>query len=86
LQTISGDNIEFEREPLLATLLLIPFLMTILELNIEIEKLLKKGIIKPSTHEQKEFVSQIFTTRKSDGRLRLILNLKILNQNIKYEF
>ena len=54
-------------------------------IKLEIEKLLLKGIIMETYHEDKEFVSQIFITYKSDGGVRLILNLKKLNKHVKYE-
>ena len=43
-----------------------------------------KGVIKETCHEEKEFVSPIFISHKSNGGIRLILNLKQLNKNIKY--
>ena len=42
----------------------------------EINKLLTKGIIKETCHEEKEFVSPIFISHKSNGGIRFILNLK----------
>ena len=53
-------------------------------IDAEISKLLKKGVIKSSSHEQGEFTSPIFMTIKNDGRYRLILNLKNLNGNIEH--
>ena len=53
-------------------------------IDAEISKLLKKGVIKPSIHEQGEFIFLIFVTIKNDGRYRLILNLKNLNENIEH--
>ena len=50
----------------------------------EIDKLLTKGIIKETCHKEKEFVSPIFISHKSNGGIRLILNLKQLNKNIEY--
>ena len=51
----------------------------------EIEKLRGKRVIVPCMHEKHEFVSPIFITSKSDGGHRLILNLKRLNEFIRYE-
>ena len=51
----------------------------------EISKLFLKGVIKPCHHEPVEFVSPIFTVGKSDGGIRMILNLKKLNSYIQYE-
>ena len=43
-----------------------------------------KGVIKETCHEEKEFVSPIFISHKSNGGIRLILNLKQLNKNIEH--
>jgi hypothetical protein len=48
----------------------------------EIEKLLKKSIIKLSHYEPGQYVSNIFIRPKKDGSHRLILNLKGLNDSI----
>ncbi len=50
----------------------------------ELQKLLNKGVIKPSAHEEGEIISPIFVRPKKDGTYRLILNLKQLNQYIEY--
>ena len=42
------------------------------------------SFIKETCHEEKEFVSPIFISHKSNGGIRLILNLKQLNKNIDY--
>ena len=42
------------------------------------------SFIKEICHEEKEFVSPIFISHKSNGGIRLILNLKQLNKNIDY--
>ena len=46
--------------------------------------MLQKEVIVPSIPEKSEFVSPIFTVPKPDGGIRLILNLKELNTNVKY--
>ena len=51
----------------------------------EISKLLQKGVVKPSYHEEGEFISPIFVTPESDGGYRVILNLKSLNKYINTE-
>lgn len=51
----------------------------------EIDKYLKKKIIKPCQHEAEEYVSSIFTRPKPDGSIRMILNLKNLNKHVKFE-
>ena len=49
------------------------------------KKLLKKGVVKPSYHEEGEFISPFFVTPNLDGRYRLILNRKSLNKYIDFE-
>lgn len=51
----------------------------------EINRLLDIGAIKPCEHEQEEFISNIFTRPKPDGRIRVILNLRKLNESLIYE-
>ena len=48
----------------------------------EINKLLAKGVIKKSKHEDGEIISPIFLREKTDGSFRLILNLKKANEFI----
>ena len=51
----------------------------------EVDRLLDKGVIMVSTHEEGEFISPIFLRPKSDGDgFRLILNLKELNNVSEY--
>ena len=47
--------------------------------------MLYKQILKEITHDSTELVSPIFTVKKTDGGARLILNLKELNEFVKYE-
>ena len=51
----------------------------------EIQNLLKKGVIRNSSHEPGEFISPIFPRDKSYGGYRLILNLKKLNESVEYK-
>lgn len=51
----------------------------------EIKKLLKKGVVIPSKHEEGEFISPIFLRSKKDGSYRTILNLKQLNEFVEYQ-
>ena len=51
-------------------------------ISIEIEKLLKKRVIVPTTVESSDFFSNIFTRPKKDGSFRMILNLKKLNSAV----
>ena len=51
---------------------------------VEINKLVGEGVIEYTEHEKGEFISQIFFSLKSDGTSRLILNLRTLNEFLKY--
>ena len=53
-------------------------------LNIQVENFLQKGIITQSHPEQGEFISNVFLREKKDGSYRMILNLKEMNQWVKY--
>ena len=53
-------------------------------IELEIEKLICKGVIKPCGKESNDFVSKIFLRPKKDGSHRLILNLKHLNETVQY--
>ena len=48
------------------------------------DTLLAKGVITPSSHEEGEYISPIFTRAKRDGSFRVILNLKCLNTHVEY--
>ena len=52
--------------------------------KVEIERLLRKGVIVFSQHEVGELISPIFVRLKDDGLYRLILNLKHLNEVTQY--
>ena len=81
MSIISGDKIEFVDGPKVQhTARSLKFSDE--ESNLiknEIDKCLSKGIIKETCHEEKEFVSPIFISHKSNGGIRLTLNLKQLN-------
>ena len=51
----------------------------------KIQNLLKKGVIRNSSHEPGEFISPILLKEKSHGGYRLILYSKKLNQSVKYK-
>ena len=48
----------------------------------EIKNLLQKCVIKESHHEEREFISPIFLIPKSEGSVRMVLDLKRLNENL----
>ena len=84
----SHCHIDFETEPLANTSAVRPqchFTHTEQSIkDVEIAKLLKKEIIKPSQNESIQFISPIFTTPKKDGSHRVIFNLKSLNKSVTY--
>ena len=51
----------------------------------EIQSVLKKVVIRNSSHEPGEFISPVFLREKSDVGYRLILNLKKLNESVDYK-
>lgn len=84
---ISGQPIEFSQMPcqrVAPTEKLSRDAREIQSISTEMEKLLKKGVIVPTIHEQGEFISPIFTRPKKDGTSRMILNLKSLNKYLSY--
>ena len=52
--------------------------------DLEIDKLLEKGVISESQFEEGQFVSNIFTSEKKDGGHRIMLDLSQLNEYIAY--
>ncbi len=52
-------------------------------LDVEIQKLLHKQVIRPIQACEVKFVSNIFIRPKRDGTHRLILNLRILNEQVE---
>ena len=86
LQTVSGLKLEFLGDPLVEHNSYIPQFSKKDEsaVDLEIKKLLAKGVITKCEHETVEYISQIFIRQKLDGSCRLILNLKNLNEDIPY--
>ena len=50
----------------------------------EIKSLLSKDVLKIVEHTKGEFISNIFTRPKPDGKIRMILNLQGLNEAVTY--
>lgn len=50
----------------------------------EIKLLLQKGVINEPQHQKGEFISLNFLVSKSEDFLRIIVNLKILNENMTH--
>ena len=86
LQNIKGAKIPFITEPKMDKIPINPNFTSEKEkaIDSEIEKLLKKGVIKECEHEEGEYISPIFVSPKKDGGYRLILNLKNLNNYVQY--
>ena len=53
-------------------------------MDIELQKLIDKGVIEETEHSEGEYISTVFLRPKKDGKYRLILNLKQLNEHIEY--
>ena len=89
LETVSGATIEFTDLPPIQGCNRLDSHFSPGEsdvVRVEIDKLLAKGIIKPSQHEAGEVISGIFLRPKKDGSYRLILNLKNLNECLEYQY
>ena len=55
-------------------------------INTEILKFTNKGIIEPVLHVAGEFISNVFIRPKSDGQVRLILDLTLFNKFVEYKY
>ena len=53
--------------------------------DIEIKRLLDKGVLKKVPHVTDEFISTVFLRPKPDNTHRMILNLKLLNGFVEYK-
>lgn len=52
-------------------------------INQQMERFLQKGIVVPTVREENDFISNIFSKPKSDGSVRIILDLSQLNDEIE---
>ena len=86
LQTVAGDKITFDTIPPESNHAKACCVskQTEMKMSKEVHDMLAKKIIIVSSHEQNEFLSPIFPRDKPDGGIRIILNLKKLNQYIEY--
>ena len=86
LETVLGQRIEFTLTPVQVTPPPQPTWSKTEEgfIDTEIQRLLLKGVIAHSVHEEGEFISSLFVRPKKDGAYRMILNLKSLNQYVEY--
>ena len=53
-------------------------------MHAEILKLMHAGVVEPCSHTDGEYISPIFSRPKKNGSVRIILNLKDLNDNVEY--
>jgi len=86
LSIIKGYRLEFDRKPKQEQPP-IPYPLSLEEkqfMQREISTLLQKKVISECSHEEGEFISNVFLTPKKDGSFRMILNLKDLNDDISY--
>ena len=86
-QIVRGDTIEFENDILIKHTAKNPSFSPEekVEIQVILEKIIYIQIITETTHQSTEFVSPIFIVKKPGGGTRLILNLKELNEFVKYE-
>ena len=86
LQIVNGDTIAFESEPPEKTSARKCNVSseTKLKMDAEVQGMLNKKIITRTSHERGEYLSPIFPVPKPGGDLRIILNLKVLNQYVEY--
>lgn len=54
------------------------------QINEQITNFIDKGIVEKASDESGEFISNIFYRPKKDGTVRVILNLKELNNDVEY--
>ena len=84
LNTVNGMNLDFEDIPKSTIIKTKPSTSELSLRPGEVNKLLKKGVIKNSKPEELEYISPVFLRKKQDGSHRLILNLKFLNKHLEY--
>ena len=81
-----GLKIDFKNKPQLVNVPKIPYNAEEKSIiNLEIGKLLKKGVITKCQKEEDDFISTVFIREKKDGTFRTILNLKYLNEFVEYK-
>ena len=87
METIQGETIQFIEPPLTCRKYPSNSIAKehINQVELEISTLLSRGIIVQCSPEKGDFVSPIFSVPKKDNNVRLILNLKNLNQYIEHK-
>ena len=86
LQIVEGDQIDFINAAPKRSLCPKNFILLENHTQIcqEITSLVNKKVIIETSHETGEFLSPIFSVPKKDNQVRLILNLKSLNEHVAY--
>eukprot|EP00794_Sanderia_malayensis_P016482 gene16482-18121_t len=86
LQTVVGDTIEFIEQPPEMSIILRNYIAKehAEQVYTELSDLIDKKVIVLCDHEPGEFISPIFSVPKKDNKIRLILNLKSMNQYVQY--
>jgi hypothetical protein len=87
LQTLCGYKIELDTRPI-QTVVPVPLKFSDIQfekIDVEINRFIKSKIIEPVfSNCSDEYISNIFATPKKDGSVRIILNLKNFNRNMKF--
>ena len=85
LQTVKGEIIDFISDPPSNSVCPTNSISKdhITKIDQEISSLLKKKVIVASSHKPGEYISPIFSLPKKDSKVRLILNLKRLNEHVR---
>ena len=87
LNIVSGYRLEFSEKIPNQTHVPHPYKFTTeekLAIDEEIHTLLEKNVIEKCDHQPGEYISNIFTREKKDGKYTMILNLSELNKNLTY--
>lgn len=86
LQTVKGETITFIGKPPTQYGCVCNSIAKehVTAIELEVNSLITKKVIMECNHELDQFVSPIFSVPKKNGKVRLILNLKQLNQYIPY--
>ena len=79
MKTVEGLTLDFEQEPPSQNTKVVSGQAS-QKVMVEINKLVGKGVIEYTEHEEGEFISPTFFRSNSDGTRRLIMNLKTLNE------
>ena len=81
-----GLKIDFKNKPQLVNVPKIPHSEEEKSIiNLEINRVLKKGVITECLKEQDDFISNVFTREKMGGTFRTFLNLIHLSEFVEYK-